>query len=124
MSDTFERLKGRRSRLPDPPPDVSDNLKAPEVAPASALPTTVSLPPDDRIVQVAQTGVATSRPRLDGRARLRKDRTEALSTKIKLRHREMLVNLADAYELTLSETLERAIDCLAAETKRAGKNLT
>ena len=65
-----------------------------------------------------------SRPRLDGRARLRKDRTEALSTKIKPRHRELLVSLADAYELTLSETLERAIDALAAEARNEGKILS
>lgn len=77
-----------------------------------------------RNLQVGVPGSEVSKPRLDGRARLRKDRTEALSTKIKPRYRELLVSLADAYELTLSETLERAIDALAVEARREGKHLT
>jgi hypothetical protein len=121
MSDSFDKLKGRRSRLPDPPPDTSDNLRAPESAPAAApAPISETAGLNDR-----QAGPETpaSKPRIDGRARLRKDRTEALSTKIKPRHRELLVSLADAYELTLSETLERAIDTLAAEARHEGKSL-
>ena len=121
MNDTFDRLKGRRSRLPDPPPDSSDNLQAPETAPAPPTtddPATLTLTPQPPVAE------ALSKPRIDGRARLRKDRTEALSTKIKPRLRELLVSLADAYELTLTETLERAIDTLAVEARRAGKTLS
>lgn len=117
MSETFDRLKGRRSRLPDPPPDVTDNLRAPETAPASKVPVQASSTnegPDE---------YSAMRPRIDGRARLRKDRTEALSTKIKPRHRDLLVALADAYELTLSETLERSIETLADIARREGKSL-
>ena len=121
MSDTFDRLKGRRSRLPDPPPDSSNNFKAPETAPA---PLTVDDPLTLGVIRQPTASEALSKPRLDGRTRLRKDRTEALSTKIKLRHRELLVSLADAYELTLSETLERAIDTLAAEARRTRKTLS
>lgn len=121
MSDTFDRLKGRRSRLPDPPPDISDNLQAPESAPAPAA--TPSQTAVERNLQAPGLETTLSKPRLDGRARLRKDRTEALSTKIKPRHRELLVSLADAYELTLSETLERAIEAFAAEARREGKTL-
>ena len=113
MSESFDRLKCRRSRLPDPPPDTTDNLRAPETAPAGAQP---SQPP---LATVAES--APARPRIDGRARLRKDRTEALSTKIKPQHRELLVSLADAFDLTLSETLEKAIDTLAAEARREGR---
>ena len=120
MSDTFDKLKSRRSRLPDPPPEPSDNLKAPETAPA---PPTTYAPQTPAAAPLPAVADASTKPRLDGRARLRKDRTEALSTKIKLRHRELLVSLADAYDLTLSETLERAIETLAVEAKRAGKNL-
>ena len=122
MSDgSFDRLKARRSRLPDPPPDASENLQAPETAPAPVA--TADQPAPEGNPQAVGPEAAVAKPRLDGRARLRKDRTEALSTKIKLRHRELLVSLADAYELTLSETLERAIDTLAAEARREGKNL-
>jgi hypothetical protein len=121
VSDNFDKLKSRRSRLPDPPPDRSDNLRAPEIAPA---PPTPHGPPVSSVAALPVTSDAPSKPRLDGRARLRKDRTEALSTKIKLKHRELLVSLADAYELTLSETLERAIEIFAAEAKREGKTLT
>ena len=121
MSDTFEKLKSRRSRLPDPPPDSSDNLQAPEIAPASQ---TVDVAPQPVAAQQPAATATPYKPRLDGRARLRKDRTEALSTKIKPQHRELLVSLADAYALTLSETLERAIDTLAAEARREGKTLS
>ena len=121
LNDTFDRLRGRRSRLPDPPPDSSDNLRAPETAPA---PPTINDLGKLTLTPELPVSEVLSKPRIDGRARLRKDRTEALSTKIKPRHRELLVSLADAYELTLSETLERAIDTLAVEAKRAGKILS
>ena len=120
MTEGFDRLKARRSRLPDPPPDSSDNLRAPETAPAPAQPVT---PP--MAAAASEPSVeAAAKPRIDGRARLRKDRTEALSTKIKPGHRELLMSLADAYGSTISETLEHAIDALAAEAKRAGRTLT
>ena len=115
MSETFDRLKGRRSRLPDPPPDTTDNLRAPETAPAGAQ---LSQSPDSTVA-----GITSPRPRIDGRSRLRKDRTETLSTKIKPQHRELLVSLADAFDLTLSETLEKAIDTLAAAARREGKTI-
>ena len=115
MDEVFKRLKGRRSRLPEPPPDTTDNLRAPETAPAMAQ----VIPPPPTNGERS----ALPRPRVDGRARLRKDRTEALSTKIKPQHRDLLVGLADAYDLTLSETLEKAIDTLAAEARREGKSI-
>lgn len=117
MSESFERLKSRRSRLPDPPIDRSENLQAPENAPA-----VVPAPAQTSRIE-PNLSPSVAKPRIDGRARLRKDRTEALSTKIKPQHRELLVSLADAYGLTLSETLERAIDTLAIEARREGKTL-
>ena len=121
MTEGFDRLKSRRSRLPDPPPDSSDNLRAPETAPAPTQPVTPSITAAGASEPPVE---AVAKPRIDGRARLRKDRTEALSTKIKPGHRELLMSLADAYGSTISETLERAIDALAAEAKRAGRTLT
>jgi hypothetical protein len=117
MENSFERLKARRSRLPDPPDGASNNLRAPEVAPAS-----------EDVDMIASEGRqppallnVEPRPRIDGRARLRKDRTEALSTKIKRHHRDLLMSLADAYETTLSETLEKAIEALAERARHEGK---
>ena len=117
MSGTFDRLKSRRSRLPEPPPDATDNLRAPETAPATQLQV------EERVLAEGAVELPAPRPRLDGRARLRKDRTEALSTKIKPQHRDLLVTLADAYSLTLSETLERAIEALAESARREGKTV-
>src|SRR5271157_219462 len=115
-SSGFAKLKGR-SRLPDPPADESNNLAAPDVVPpvsvASDDPPVIRTEPLERRMEV--------KPRIDGRMRLRKDRTEALSTKIKPRHRELLVELADAYESTLSETLEKAIEALEAQARREGR---
>ena len=120
MNDSFERLKGRRQRLPDPPQDVSDNFRAPEVAPpAEPIP---AVPRQLETEEGSQPSRAL-RPRIDGRARLRKDRTEALSTKIKPFHRDLLMSLADAYDATLSETLESAIEALASRAKQEGKKV-
>lgn len=120
MNESFERLKGRRRRLPDPPQDVTDNFRASEVAPPSEplheVPTGFDTGADGQ-------SPAVRRPRIDGRARLRKDRTEALSTKIKPYHRDLLMALADGYNATLSETLEKAIETLAARSKQEGKKI-
>ena len=119
MSDGFSKLKGRRSQLPEPPDDKTQNLQAPEVAPlAPASP--VLILPTATSGHAADSPSASGRLRIDGRARLRKDRTEALSTKIKPHHRDLLMSLADAYDGTLSETLERAIEALEAQAKREG----
>lgn len=121
MAEGFAKLKGR-SRLPDPPADETRNLTAPETAPApGGLESQEALgtPESQRSPEVAQ-----AKPRIDGRMRLRKDRTEALSTKIKPRHRELLMTLADAYESTLSETLEKAIEALEQQARREGKKLS
>jgi hypothetical protein len=121
MSEGFAKLKAR-SRLPDPPADESRNLSAPETAPAideAEVRVEPSRPSSQVLISPAQT-----KPRIDGRMRLRKDRTEALSTKIKPRHRELLMELADAYGGTLSETLERAIEALEQQAKREGKHLS
>ncbi len=120
MNDSFERLKGRRQRLPDPPQDVSDNFRAPEMAPPSE-PTSGA--PTRLETDIGSQPSRVLRPRVDGRARLRKDRTEALSTKIKPYHRDLLMSLADAYDATLSETLESAIEALAARAKQEGKKV-
>ena len=121
MAEGFEKLRGR-NRLPDPPADTSHNLAAPEVAPAaeSAAEQSKSVAPS----LVSPPEVAQPKPRIDGRMRLRKDRTEALSTKIKPRHRELLMMLADAYESTLSETLEKAIEALEQQARRDGMHLS
>jgi hypothetical protein len=119
MENSFERLKARRSRLPDPPDDISNNLQAPEIAP---VPQDVGRIASEGQQSPTQLSVEP-RPRIDGRARLRKDRTEALSTKIKRYHRDLLMSLADAYETTLSETLEKAIEALAERACHEGKEL-
>lgn len=121
MSDGFAKLKAR-SRLPDPPADETRNLSAPETAPAAEEAAVKSEPARHSPQEVS--GAAPAKPRIDGRMRLRKDRTEALSTKIKPRHRELLMELADAYGATLSETLERAIEALEQQAKREGKHLS
>ncbi len=119
MMDGFSKLKGR-GRLPDPPADSTRNLEEPETAPA---------PRQEMEVEAARPEPPTAlddmspRPRVDGRTRLRKDRTEALSTKIKPRHRELLMALADAYESTLSETLEKAIEALEQQARLEGRRI-
>lgn len=121
MSDGFAKFRAR-GRLPDPPNDETNNLTAPETAPSArelAPPVEPSRPDPQRTHEPAQ-----AKPRIDGRMRLRKDRTEALSTKIKPRHRELLMTLADAYESTLSETLEMAIEALEHQATREGKKLS
>lgn len=117
MSEGFSKLKGRRSQLPDPPTDATQNLQAPEVAP---LPPAPSNPIPATQLPGRPSAQPSGRLRIDGRARLRKDRTEALSTKIKPHHRDLLMSLADAYDGTLSETLERAIEALEIQAKRDG----
>lgn len=119
MPDSFQKLKKRRSQLPDPPTDATQNLQAPETAPLNAE-LQAHRPTIDRL-RTAVSELAPPRPRIDGRTRLRKDRTEALSTKIKPHHRELLMSLADAYEATLSETLERAIEALEAQARQQGR---
>lgn len=115
MTEGFAKLRAR-GRLPDPPADETNNLTAPETAPAAR-----ELAP---LAEPNRPEPAPAKPRIDGRMRLRKDRTEALSTKIKPRHRELLMTLADAYESTLSGTLEMAIEALEQQATREGKKLS
>jgi hypothetical protein len=125
MNSGFAKFKGR-SRLPDPPADDSNNLAAPEIA--APIPGGTDAPlvrqADELPPAVRASTIPASKPRIDGRMRLRKDRTEALSTKIKPRHRELLMALADAYESTLSETLEKAIEALETQARKEGRVLT
>lgn len=121
MTEGFAKFRAR-GRLPDPPADETNNLTAPETAPAAR--ELVPLVEPSRPEPQRTHEPTPAKPRIDGRMRLRKDRTEALSTKIKPRHRELLMTLADAYESTLSETLEMAIEALEQQATREGKKLS
>jgi hypothetical protein len=118
----FGALK-RRSRLPAPPTEASDNLTAPEVAPAVSQPSMLASS------QITEEGVLPpGRPRgrvvtpyveppamqvIDGRARLRTGRTEPFSTRVRAEFRPLLVHLADHLNCTMAEALERAVEEMA-----------
>ena len=121
MTEGFAKLRAR-SRLPDPPADKTQNLTAPETAPSAGEAESTSKP--NQSGAESSREVQQAKPRIDGRMRLRKDRTEALSTKIKPRHRELLMTLADVYDSTLSETLEKAIEALERQAIQEGKHLS
>jgi hypothetical protein len=133
----FSALK-RKNRLPPPPDDFSDNLSAPEHAPAAALPnpsptsalapaggTAPSLPgehgevtgPGKRTMSRVVRPYVPAPPveALDGRSRLRTGRTEPFSTRVRADFRARLIRLADHQGCTMAEALEIAVERMERE---------
>jgi hypothetical protein len=121
----FGALK-RRSRLPAPPTEASDNLTAPEVAPAVSQPSVLAasqmaedepLPPGGPRGRVVTPYVEPPPVEaIDGRTRLRTGRTEPFSTRVRAEFRPLLVRLADHLNCTMAEALERAVEEMAKRT--------
>jgi len=93
MAD-LSKLKSRRSGLGNPPPmdDASQNLQAPEHAPAHAAPAPV---PSQR---------------MDGRSARRSNRTLQFATRVSPAFDERIRAIAARDGLMLVEVLERALD--------------
>jgi hypothetical protein len=128
----FAALK-RRSRLPAPPVEASDNLAAPEAAPATPQPTVqaaeaASAPASVMRDEGGEEALLYERPRgrvvtpyirppaidaIDGRSRLRTGRTEPFSTRVRAEFRPLLVRLADRLNCTMAEAMERALEEMA-----------
>ena len=91
MAD-LSKLKSRRSGLGNPPPmdDASQNLQAPEHAPAHAAPV--------------------SPQRTDGRSARRSNRTLQFATRVSPAFDERIRAIAARDGLMLVEVLERALD--------------
>lgn len=124
MAD-LRRLK-RRNTLGAPPPleEASQNLKAPEVAPA----TTPTPPVTQRVVAPeAPAAVSVISPtqheaiRVDGRSLRRTGRTLQLATKVSWEFDDRLRRIAQRDRKLLVEVLEHALD--AYEKVRGGEKV-
>ncbi|MGF7213528.1 hypothetical protein GGE65_008173 [Skermanella aerolata] len=88
MADT-SKLKGRSSRMPEPPSpeQAGENLRAPEVAPAEPV-----------------------RQRRDGRSLRATGRTHPFATRIKPETHEKMLDIAERDGITLGELIEKALE--------------
>jgi hypothetical protein len=110
----------RKRRLPPPPDDASENLAAPEVAPAvpQVEPPTEhqsdlsdSELPRRKVIRPYVPAEPPPEP-VDGRSRLRTGRVEPFSTRVRADFRPRLIALADHYGVTMGEALELAVAAL------------
>lgn len=113
----------RKRRLPPPPDDASENLTAPEAAPANgrAEPSAAQLsaspdtePPRRKVIRPYIPTEPPPEP-VDGRSRLRTGRVEPFSTRVRADFRPRLIALADHYGVTMGEALELAVASLERE---------
>lgn len=100
---------GRRSNLGAPPAldEASDNLAAPEVAPALAGSASVGA---HKNLSEEPREVVVPPPRRDGRSMRRSGRTIQFATRVSLEFDNKLRDVAEAEGLMLVEILERALD--------------
>jgi hypothetical protein len=125
----FSGLK-RRSRLPPPPAEPSDNLRAPEhapptVAPEASPPSHGAAAPAPQEGQGSPTLRTTKRARheapippsdpVDGRSRRATGRIYPFATRVTSDFKPRLISLADRLECSMSEALEQALEALEAQ---------
>jgi len=60
---------------------------------------------------------ATALAKVDGKKRLRKNRTEAMTIRMSPQRRAQLVRLSDALGVAFVDTIEQALDALDAKLK-------
>jgi hypothetical protein len=60
---------------------------------------------------------ATALAKVDGKKRLRKNRTEAMTIRLSPQRRAQLVRLSDALGVAFIDTIEQALDALDAKLK-------
>jgi|RhiMetdeSRZDD1v2_1073273.scaffolds.fasta_scaffold676474_3 hypothetical protein len=60
---------------------------------------------------------ATALAKVDGKKRLRKNRTEAMTIRLSPQRRAQLVRLSDALGVAFVDTIEQALDALDAKLK-------
>ena len=140
MTDVdFSGLK-RKSRLPAPPSQPSDNLSRPELvsAPNPPEPISEARPSDEAVssrVSGGREGEDVDRPRptkppelppapqplpaTDGRARRATGRVYPFATRVASDFRPRLIALADRLNCTMAEALEHALEAL--ETQMSNK---
>lgn len=105
MVDTTKIAKRtRKPPLPEPPTEAeaSDNIQAPENAPAPVL----SQPQPQPL------------PRLDGRSLRATGRVESFSTRVRLEFKNRLIAAAHRDGITMAEVLEKALELYEREGKR------
>lgn len=100
---------GRRSNLGAPPAleEATDNLNAPEVAPARSVPVAMST--QSKSTREPLEVVAPT-PRRDGRSMRRSGRTIQFATRVSPEFDNKLRDVAEAEGFMLVEILERALD--------------
>ena len=110
----------RKSTLGAPPPleEASQNLDAPEIAPA-ATPEVVRLPiPVNAQSPKAQASSAVTRPpRIDGRSLRKTDRTVPFASRVTPEFDAQLRQIAARDGLKLVEVLEKALALYEAKRK-------
>lgn len=120
-------MAGLKKRLPAPPgpEDASQNITAPEVAPADPEHLQTQIGPSIPVIQASTSVVAqpaTPEPRLrrDMRSARRTNRTLPFSTKVSPEFDERVREIAFRDKLMLCELLERALDAYERERIVAG----
>lgn len=109
----------RRSTLGAPPPleEASQNLNAPEIAPA-AKPEVVTRLPTPIKAQPQEDGTALTRPpRIDGRSLRKTDRTIPFASRVTPEFDAQLRQIAARDGLKLVEVLEKALALYEAKRK-------
>lgn len=108
----------RRSTLGAPPPmeEASQNLDAPEIAPAtkSDVVTRIHRVPDE---QPREATVPERAPRIDGRSLRRTDRTIPFASRVTPEFDEQIRRIAARDRLKLVEVLELALSAYEAKRK-------
>ena len=135
----FSGLK-RKSRLPPPPSQPSDNLSRPELAPAANPPEPtpqgplIDEPVNPRPISGGGGGEAGGQPRptrqpepsqvpqplptMDGRARRATGRIYPFATRVAPDFRPRLIALADSLNCTMAEALEHALEALETQLSK------
>ena len=115
MAD-LSKLKKHRNTLGAPPPleEASQNLHAPEVAPAveapAAPPRRTAAPSRKQVSTPKASPKQQSKRRLDGRSMRKTGRTVQFATRVSEEWDEKLRHIAQRDGLLLVEVLEQAID--------------
>ena len=65
---------------------------------------------------------AAALAKVDGKKRLRKNRTEAMTIRLSPQRRAQLVRLSDALGCTFIDTIEQGLDALEAKLRGGGKS--
>jgi hypothetical protein len=122
MAD-LSKLKRRNSLgLPPAVDDASQNLAAPEVAPAA--PPLVAKQEPERAVISQDPGPSTRRERIDGRSLHRTGRVLGFSTRVTYEFDETLRRAAQRDGILMIEILERALDMYEERARKQSAEIS